>query len=218
MSSAWRCFAVALCLVPLALSAQQSSNASGTLTVNGVATRLQHAYAFHDAADGSTRVLVTAKPLTAALLGAEVALRDSSGESEFRDLVRKGETSAIELFVKPDGVMETVMVFDRGFDAPTPSTGDDSYWYEPYRMSAGWTGGRSRTKQQQEFFDTRWEYDVSYFAPVGEQSFEIASAAAIAAQRKEVDERPRASSRQAAPRKERCTSPSSRASKREIRR
>ncbi|HEY0787214.1 MAG TPA: hypothetical protein VGE86_01125, partial [Thermoanaerobaculia bacterium] len=189
MARAWRCLAAALCLVPLALSAQPASNASGTLTVNGVTSKLQYAYAFHDAAHGATRVLVTAKPLTAALLAEEVALLDSRGTSALRDAVRKGETSAIELFVTPDGLMQTVMVFDRGFQEPTPSTGDDSYWYEPYRMTAGWTGARSRTKEQQEFFDTKWEYDVAYFAPVGKTSFEVPSASAIAAMRKEVEAR-----------------------------
>ncbi|HEY0788731.1 MAG TPA: hypothetical protein VGE86_08795, partial [Thermoanaerobaculia bacterium] len=78
---------------------------------------------------------------------------------------------------------------DRGFQDPTPSTGDDSYWFEPYRMAAGWTGARSRTKHPQEFCDTRWEYDVAYFAPVGKTSFDVPSASATAAMRKEVDAR-----------------------------
>ena len=189
MSTAWRSLAVILCLVPLSLWAQQTPNASGTLTVNGVTSKLQHAYAFHDEANGATRVLVTAQPVTAAHLGEEVALLDSRGQSSFRDAVRKGETSGIELFVTPDGLMQTVMVFDRGFQDPTPNTGDDSSWFEPYRMATGWTGARSRTKEQQEFFDTKWEYDVAYFAPVGKASFDVPAASAIAAMRKEVDAR-----------------------------
>ncbi len=189
MPTRWRSLSVVFCIVPLALVAQQTPNASGTLTVNGVTTQLQYAYAFHDAADGSIRVLIVPKALSPAVLGGETALRDSGGQSAFRGSVAKGETSAIELFITPDGLMQTVMVFDRGFDAPTPSTGDDSYWSEPYRMPAGWIGGRSRTKQQQEFFDTKWEYDVSYFAPVGDKGFDVPTAAAIAAQRKEVGTR-----------------------------
>lgn len=189
MSIRSRCLTAALCVVPLAFAAQQASNASGTLTVNGVSTQLRHAYAFLDPADGSTRVLIAPKPLSPAILGAEIALRDSRGESALRESVAKGEASAIELFVMPDGRIETVMVFDRGFPAPTPATGDDAYWAEPYRMPAGWIGGRSRTKQQQEFFDTKWEYDVSYFAPVGKKAFDVPTAADIAAQRKEIETR-----------------------------
>jgi hypothetical protein len=189
MSTAWRSLAVALFLVPLSLGAQQTPNASGTLTVNGVTSTLHYAYAFHDEANGATRVLVTARPVTAAHLGEEVGLLHGRGESAFRDAVRKGETSAIELFVTPDGLMQTVLLFDRGFKDPTSAGGDDSYWFEPYRMAAGWTGARSRTKQQQEFFDTKWEYDVAYFAPVGRTSFDVPSASAIAAMRKEVEAR-----------------------------
>jgi hypothetical protein len=189
MSTAWRSLAVTLFLVPLSLWAQQTPNASGTLTVNGVTSTLQYAYAFHDEANGATRVLVTAKPVTAGHLGEEVALLHSRGQSALRDAVRKGETSAIELFVTPDGLMQTVLVFDRGFQNPTSAGGDDCYWFEPYRMAPGWTGARSRTKQQQEFFDTKWEYDLAYFAPVGKTSFDVPSASAIAAMRKEVEAR-----------------------------
>lgn len=187
---------VVVCTFPLALSlhaAEEASNASGMLKVNGHTTNLRYAYAFHDGADNSTRVLITSRPLPAAMLAGEIALGTRGERSPFRDLVQKGEAGAIELFVKPDGVMETVMAFDARFETPMPATGDDSYWHEPYRMSAGWIGGRSRTKQQQEFFDTKWDYDVSYFAPVGQKNFDIAPAAAIAAQRKEIEarERPR---------------------------
>lgn len=183
---------VAVCTFALALSlhaAEEASNASGMLKVNGHTTNLRYAYAFHDSADNSTRVVIASRPLPAAMLAGEIALGTSGGRSPFRDLVQKGEAGAIQLFVKPDGVMETVMVFDARFETPMPATGDDSYWHEPYQMSAGWIGGRSRTKQQQEFFDTKWDYDVSWFAPVGRKTFDIAPAAAIAAQRKEIEAR-----------------------------
>ncbi len=195
MTNVSRVLRVALCTLPFALSlyaAEQPSNASGTLKVNGTKTNLQYAYAFHDAADGSTRVLITSTPLSATMLAGEIALGTSGERSPFRDLVQKGEAGAIELLVQANGLMQTVTVFDRHFDMPTPATGDDSYWYEPYRMTSGWTGGRSRTKQQQEFFDMRWEYDVSYFAPVGQKTFDVPSAPAVEAQRKEIDAREKA--------------------------
>ena len=120
-------------LAGLALSTHalgQPSNASGTLTVNGKAVQLRYAYAFRDATSGATRVLVSSAPLTAPMLSAETGLRDSRGQSALRDLVRKGEASAIELFVA-DGRMETVMVFSTGFNDPTPCSSDNSYWFEP---------------------------------------------------------------------------------------
>jgi hypothetical protein len=189
MSSPWRSLTMVLSLVPLVLSAQHSSNASGTLTVNGVTKPLRYAYAFHDPAADATRVLVTGAPLTSVILDAEAGLRDGRGESALRELVRAGEASAIELFVQPDGRMETVMVFDRGFPMPTPTSGPSVYWYTPYRMTGGWIGGRSRTRQPQEFFDTRWEYEVAYFAPVGDSGFAIASAADVSTRAAEVEAR-----------------------------
>jgi hypothetical protein len=173
--------------------AQQASNVSGTLTVNGVTTKLEYAYAFHDPAAQSIRVLVVPKALTAELLGGEIPLRSSRGDSAFRQSVARGEASAIELFVQPGGEIETVIIFDRNFPAPTPTGGEDLFWSEPYRMPEGWVGGRSRTKGEQEFFENRWTYDIAYFAPVGQKGFEVPSAAAVGSQRKEIEarERPR---------------------------
>lgn len=183
--------AIAVCALLLAFSlfaAEQPPNASGTLKVNGYTTNLHHAYAFHDAEDNSTRVLITSKPVSAANLAAE-ASGESSGEGpSLRALVKQGQISAIELDVKPDNQVETVTVYDKRFDMPTPTTGH-KFWYEPYRMTGSWTGARSRTKEQQSFFKTTWEYDVAFFAPVGQKTFEVAPAAEISSRRKDIDAR-----------------------------
>src|SRR4051794_7257215 len=55
--------------------ADQPNNASGSVTVNGQATALHHAYARYDAQDKSTRVLITDRALDATMLAEE-----SSGE------------------------------------------------------------------------------------------------------------------------------------------
>jgi hypothetical protein len=188
MSTARCTLIVALCmLVPAVLPAQQASNASGMLKVNGVATELHFAYAFRDGA--STRVLLTPEALPAELLDEEAGLRDNTVPTPFRDSVVEGQASAIELLVEPDGAIRTVKVFHEAFPGPTPTSGPNAYWSEPYRMQDGWIGGRSRTKQQQEFFDTKWEYEVSYFAPVGKKTFDLPSAAAIDARRSEIEAR-----------------------------
>ncbi|HEX9092844.1 MAG TPA: hypothetical protein VF902_02560 [Coriobacteriia bacterium] len=182
MSNLSRSLRAAICALAFVLpvfAADEPSNATGTLKVSGTTTNLRYAYA-RKAADGATRVLITSKPLTPAML---------AGEPPLGELVRKGQAAGIELAVQPDGLMQTVTVFEQHFDMPTPSTSDGAYWFEPYRMPAGWTGGRSRTREQQEFFDTRWEYDVTYFAAVGQKGFEKIDAAAVAAQRKEIDKR-----------------------------
>lgn len=169
------------------------TNASGALTVNGHTSRLRYAYAFQDAAASFTRILITSAPVSGAMLSEEAALRGASGaETAFRALVQRGEVAAIELFVNADGVMDTVIVFDRRFDMPTVASGDKVFWYEPYRMPGGWSGARSRTRTEQTFFDIKWEYDVAYFAPLGKKTFEVPSTAVIEQQRKEVDVREKA--------------------------
>lgn len=189
MSLTLRALSVILCVVPLAFAAEQPSNATGTLTVNGITTKLTHAYAFHDAGVEMTRVFVTPKALDADTLAGELPLHGSGGQSALRARVAKGELSAIELFITGDGSIDTVIIFDRAFDAPTPTSGDDLFWSEPYRMPGGWVGGRSRSKQEQEFFDHRWSYDVAYFAPVGEKAFVVPAPASVEAQRKEIEVR-----------------------------
>lgn len=180
--------AVAVCLIffvaPL-LVAEEPYNATGTMKVNGATTNLHHAYAYHDASDDTTRVLITNHPVTAALLAEESSGYSKGDGTSFRDLVKKGQFCAVELFVDRTNEVETVMVFDKAFDVPTPTSGHD-FWYEPYKMTAPWTGGRSRTKQGQSFFKNNWEYDVTFFAPVGQKTYEIATAASIVAQHKEV--------------------------------
>ncbi len=195
MSIASRTLWMVICTLALALPARAANpapNASGTLKVNGRTTTLQYAYAFRDS-KGVTRVMISGQPLPQDTLASEAALGIAGQKpSPFRDRVQKGESSAIELFIRPDGVLDTVVLFERSFQTPTPSGGDEVYWYEPYTMPAGWTGGRARTRERQEFFDTKWEYEVSYFAPIGQKGFEVPAAAAIAAQRTQVETREKA--------------------------
>ncbi len=191
MANLWRCLRVVACVLAFTLRATaQPTNATGTLNVNDSAAGLRYAYAFHDAAAGLTRILITSAPVSAAMLAEEAALRGTDGmQTAFRDLVQKKAMVAIELFVNADGVMDTVIVFESHFDTPMVASGDETYWYEPYRMPDGWTGARSRTRTEQDFFDNKWQYDVAYFAPVGRKAFDVPSQASIEAQRKEIDER-----------------------------
>jgi hypothetical protein len=79
-------------------------------------------------------------------------------------------------------------VFSKAFGMPTPTSGR-KFWYEPYRLSAGWIGGRSRSKQAETFFKLVWQYDVSFLTTVGHKGFEIPAGPALAAARKANDAR-----------------------------
>ena len=169
-------------------AAEQPSNASGSLTVNGQKTALHHAYAFHNAQDKTTRVLISDRSLDAAMLAVESSGESSGDTPTLRDLTKQGKASAIELFVNNKNEVETVEVFHKVFGMPTPTSGR-KFWYEAYRLSGAWIGGRSRAMQPETFFKDVWDYDVTFLAPVGQKGYEIPTAAAIDAQHKANDAR-----------------------------
>lgn len=179
---------VALLSVAGGFAIEQPANASGTVTVNGTATALHHAYACHDERLKGTLVLVTDRAIDAATL-AEVSSGHSSGAiPSLTELTKKGEVSGVELLINESGQVEMAEVYSKAFDSPTPFSGRD-FWYEPYRLSTGWVGGRSRTHQPEEFFKRVWEYDVAFLTTVGQKGFEIVSAAELDAQNKANDAR-----------------------------
>jgi len=155
-----------------AFAADQPNNASGSVTVNGQATALHHAYARYDAQDKTARVLITDRALDATMLAEESSGEFSGEKPSFRELSKRGEAAGIELFINGENEVETVEVFSKAFGMPTPTSGR-KFWYEPSKQSAGWIGGHSRSKGAQEFFKLVWEYDVNFVTTVGKNGFEI---------------------------------------------
>jgi hypothetical protein len=167
---------------------EQPSNASGSVTVNGQTTALHHAYAFQKPEENETRVLITNRAIDAAMLADESRGESSGNGPSLRDLVKKGEVSGVELFVNKSNHVETVEAFHKAFGMPTPSSGRN-FWYEPYQLTGSWIGGRSRTKQPETFFKIVWNYDVTFLTPIGQKSYDIPTASALAAEHKAIDAR-----------------------------
>jgi len=170
------------------MAAEQTANASGSVTVNGHSTALHYAYARYDAEDKTTRVLITDRALDAGMLAEESSGTFSGEKPSFRDLSKRGEAAGVALFINRANEVETVEVFSKAFDMPTPTSGH-MFWYEPYRLSTGWIGGRSRSKEAQTFFKIVWEYNVTFLTTVGQKGFEIPAGPALAAARKANDAR-----------------------------
>src|SRR4051812_15239913 len=166
--------------------AEQANNASGSVTVNGQATALHHAYARYDAHDKQTRVLIADRALDAGMLAEESSGEFSGEKPSFRQWSKSGEAAGIELFINDQNEVETVEVFSKAFGMPTPITAR-KFWYESSRPGAGWIGGHSRSKEADTFFKLIWQYDVSFLTTVGQKGFEIPSALALAAARKAND-------------------------------
>ena len=171
-----------------ASAAEQPATASGSLKVNGSSTTLHYAYAFFDPEQKATRVLIVNRPLAAKLLAEETSGQSSGDTPSLRDRMKKGEISGIELFVEPSNEVHTVEVFDKAFGTTVPTTGFN-FWYEPYQLTGGLIGARSRTKQPETFFKDVWEYDVKFLTTVGPKGFEIPSQSALAAAHKANDAR-----------------------------
>jgi hypothetical protein len=157
------------------VAAEQPSNASGSVTVNGQVTALHHAYARYDAQDKTTRVLITDRALDTTMLAEESSGEFSGEKPSFRELSKRGEAAGIELFINGENEVETVEVFSKAFGMPTPTSGR-KFWYEPSKSSAGWIGGHSRSKDVQTFFKLVWEYDVNFLTTIGKNGFEIPAA------------------------------------------
>jgi hypothetical protein len=168
---------------------EQPANASGTVTVNGKATALHHAYARHDQSLKGTLVLITDRAIDAAMLAEESSGFSSGATPSLRDLTKKGEVSGVELLVNESNQVEMAEVYNKAFDNPTPFSGRYDFWYEPYRLSIGWIGGRSRSRQPETFFKRVWEYEVTFLTTVGQKGFEIVNVAALDAQHKANDAR-----------------------------
>src|SRR4051794_24857068 len=81
------------------VAAEQSNNASGSVTVNGQAVALHHAYARYDAQDKSTRVLITDRALDATMLAEESSGEFSGEKPSFRQMSKSGQAAGIELFI-----------------------------------------------------------------------------------------------------------------------
>jgi len=178
--------AVATVLLAIPALAEQPNNASGSLTVNGQATALHHAYARYDAHDKQTRVLITDRALDTTMLAEESSAKFSGEKPSFRQLSKSGDAAGMELFINEANEVETVEVFSKAFGMPTPITAR-KFWYEPSRLRAGWVGGHSRIKEADSFFKLTWQYDVSFLTTVGPNGFEIPAGPALAAARKAND-------------------------------
>jgi len=166
-------------LTASALGAAESGNASGSVTVNGKAVALHHCYTRTVAKDGQTEILITSRALEAAALA---TLRDGD-IGALVDLVRRGELSAVDLHVSGANHVDTVTVYSKAFDGAFPISGP-TFWYEPVPIGDGWIAGHSRSAQRDEVLGRTWEYDATWFAPLGREAFVVAAAKELEPRRK----------------------------------
>jgi hypothetical protein len=168
-----------LSLAGSARGAEASGNASGSLTVNGKAVALHHCYARTVEKDGQTEILITSRAIDG---GALATLRDGD-IGALVDLVRRAELSAVDLHVGAANHVDTVTVYSKAFDGAFPISGP-TFWYEPVPIGDGWIAGHSRSAQRDEVLGRTWQYDVTFFAPLGREAFVVPAAKQLEPRRK----------------------------------
>lgn len=165
---------VVLSLLAVAAPAQQGT-ASGTLTVNGKATQLNHAYAQVSKNNpGDTeefiRVILSDVPIP--------PLRMS--DDALRRLAKEGQLHAVEVSLTKDDTISAT-VYDPSISDGYVPAGSKSK-FEPQVFDGKTVAGRLFTEEEGSFFDTHYQFDLTFRAAVAPYPLSLGDAdkAAIA--------------------------------------
>ena len=167
---------VVLSLFAASALAQQSGTASGTLTVNGKAVQLNHAYAQVSKNNpGDTeefiRVILSDVPIP--------PLRTS--DDALRRMAREGQLHAVEVSLTKDDTISGTIFGPSISDGYVP--GGSSAKFESQVFDGKTVAGRLFTEEEGSFFDTHYQFDLTFRAPVAPYPLSLGEAdkAAIAA-------------------------------------
>lgn len=150
---------LALVLASLAIAVAQPSP-SGQMKVNGKIFKITNAYGyaaegFFDKKKDDTVVLLTDRPLT------DGQIRDEFG---IRRLAEDGKLNFVKATVNASGQLISFVVGSSAFKA-IPSGGGTEHVFEG-TQDGKTIAGKVRTKSEQQFFGTKYEYEVSFRVPV----------------------------------------------------
>ncbi|MEP7353774.1 MAG: hypothetical protein ABI824_11125, partial [Acidobacteriota bacterium] len=132
----------------------------GKFTVDGKAVQLTQVYAyategFFDKKKDDTVVLLTDRPVTEAQMRDGFALRRLTGE---------GKLVFVQETINAAGQIVSFLMGHSAFKA-LPSGGSTDHVFEG-RMEGGTVSGTVRTTSGQEFFGTKYEYNVKFQATI----------------------------------------------------
>jgi hypothetical protein len=168
-------FVIAFSLTALA---QGAGTASGTLTVNGKAVQLNHAYAqvsknSPEDAQEFIHVILSDVPIPPLHMGTNA----------LRKMAKDGKLHAVEASLTKDDTL-SVTIFDPSIsDGYVP--GGSSPKFEPKVFDGKTAAGRLFTEEEESFFDTHFQFDLTFRAAVAPYPLSLGEAdrAAIAAQK-----------------------------------
>lgn len=173
-----RSISAVLAVISLAVAARaQTGTASGTLTVNGKAVQLKHAYAQvsknnPEDTDEFVRVLLSDVPIPPLHMGANA----------LRKMAKEG-MHAVEVSLTKDDIIGAT-IFDPSIDDGYVPAGSSAK-FEPQVFDGKTAAGRLFTEEEGSFFDTHYKFDVKFRAAVAPYPLSLGEAdrAAIAAEK-----------------------------------
>jgi hypothetical protein len=144
-----------LLLAAIAFAYAQSAP-EGTLKIDGKAVKLTQAYAyategFFDKKKDDTVLILSDRPLT------EAQVRDGFA---LRRLASGGKLNFVQETINPSGQIVNFLVGSAAFQA-LPSGGSTEHVFEG-RVEGKTISGKVRTKGEQTFFGTKYEYDATF--------------------------------------------------------
>ena len=155
--------------------AQQAGTASGTLTVNGKKVKLDHAYAQvsknnPEDTDESVRVILSDVPIPPLHMG----------DNALRKMAKEGKLHAVEVSLTKDDTLGST-IFDPSIDDGYVPGGSGAK-FESQVFDGKTAAGRLFTEEEGSFFDTHYEFDVTFRAAVAPYPLSLGEAdhAAIA--------------------------------------
>ncbi len=154
-------FAALVCLAAPAARAADGK-AEGTITVNGKATKLSHAYAravpgFFDKKKDDVEVILSDIPLEGKAL---------TDQFERMHMAEAGKLHAFEITIDADGKPISTAFRDSGFKKASPSGLSSEDVFTKKTFDGKTVEGRYKSAKQHEFFGETYSFDVSFKADI----------------------------------------------------
>jgi len=141
--------------------ASADGTASGTLTINGKVFKLQYAYAWHAPSSFDEKKMNTIVMLSDVKLTPEVAMDDF----EPAELAKAKKLNAIRLEFDSDGDVGSGVFFSGELEHGQFS-GSGMHTFEKTLFTPAAIEGKATIDKPRDFFGTKYEYSVTFKAPV----------------------------------------------------
>lgn len=156
-------YMIILSLWPLNLFANEEGKATGKLIVNNEITKFNNAYAvaipgFFDKSKEDILVILTDVPLS------EEAIDDNF---ERRKMTRDGNLHCVEVTIDANKNPISVTILHNAFDAMPSGRGYEVFEAKTFDEKV--IEGKIYTSKQNEFFDTKYEYNATFRATIGRE-------------------------------------------------